>query len=433
MYHFTGHPLVDVGIAALTAFAERSEPQALTPDDLTRAADWLQRQYVTGKPLGGLARGMLVLNSGYFVEKDQARSDYVRRVLYSWWPDTPHLAEPCSFCDRPAAYRANREDIPLLNGRTVINFSPAGRAGLPVCGLCSLALHMLPMGCFKSGKGLVAVHSDDPALTLDFARENFIRWQQALTLAADKLPGLPYPQTRLAEQLVSWLARAERRRLRPTSLTAYSFSNNGADPFIDIYRVDACALRFLQEVLHPEYAEVSQAWDKAVARNWDERQAARDPDAPPRNRLYEALIRLPEGAIRFLRRFLLPTKCWRLAEIYVRKVMNVQESDIARLREVGMRLADYARYKNKFFYDFSRTNDYAQWRRVVLRAADDAARADGQPLVTFDEFIALFTYREGEYWDWKLARDLITLLMIEARAVPAEEALFDDDADQEDS
>jgi CRISPR-associated protein Cst1 len=422
---FTGHPLVDVGIAALTAFADQAEPQALTPDDLMRAARWLESQYATGAPLGGLARGMLVLNSGYF---NANRPAYVQRVLYGWTAETPRLETPCSFCGAPATYRANREDIPLLNGRAIINFSPAGQAGLPVCGTCSLALHMLPLGCFKSGKGLVAVHSEDPMLTLDFARENLRHLQQILTLPVEQLPGLPFPRTRLVEQLVRWLVRVERRGLKPASLTAYFFSNNGADPFIDIYRVDACALRFLEDVLHPADLDVRRAWERAVERAWvHTKKLDSDDDLRP-NRLYEALLRLPQGAVSFLRRYLLPVHCWGLVERYLRKVMNMQETDIALLRQVGSRLAEYARAHNRFFYDFSRIDDYSRWRRAVLRAADDAARQTGQPLLSFDEFVALFTYREGEYWDWRLARDLITLLMIEARAVPDAEALFDDES-----
>ena len=428
MCRFTGHPLVDVGIAALTAFAGHLHPEDLTHDDLARAAGWLEAQYVSDTPMGSVARGILVLNSGYF---NTGRPAYIRRVLLGWLPDTPHLDIPCSFCGQPAIYRATREDIPLLNGRAIINFSPAGRAGVPVCGLCSLAFHMLPAGCFKSGKGLVAVHSDTPALTLDFARQNFLRLQQILTLNVEKLPGLPYAQTRLAELLAGWLARMERRRVRPTSLTAYFFSNSGADPFIDIYRVDACALRFLDDVLHPADLTIRSAWNSAVARAWVIHPKDSGDDAQRRNRLYEALLRLPDDTTGFLRRYLLPARCWGLVESYLRKVMNVQENDIVLLRAVGARLADYARHKNSFFYDFSRINDYAQFRRVVLRAADDAARKDGQPLLTFDEFIALFTYRAGEHWDWRLARDLITLLMIEARAVPADEALFDDDPSTE--
>ena len=426
--HLTGHPLVDVGIAALTAFAGREQPEALTHDDLAHAAAWLDKNYVTGTPLGGVARGILLLNSGYFSEK--GRPAYVRRVLYGWLPDTPHLDVPCSFCGQPAVYRANREDIPLLNGREVINFSPAGQAGLPVCGVCSLAFHMLPAGCFKSGAGLVAVHSDDPAVTLACARQNVVRLQRELTLNTEKLPGLPHTKTRLAELLVSQMAR---RRAQPASLTAYFFSNNGADPFIKIYRVDACALSFLDEVLHPDLLEVKEKWDEAVERAWADPQKRKKAEAPGEgnealrpNRLYEALLALPDGAADFLRRFLLPTKCWALVEIYLRKVLNMQESDIALLRDVGARLAEYARHKNRFFYDFSRTNDYAQFRRVVLRAADDAARADGQPLIAFDEFIRLFTYREGEYWDWRLARDLIVLLMIEARVPHSDEALLEE-------
>jgi CRISPR-associated protein Cst1 len=425
VYRFTGQPLVDVGIATLTAFAGHTRPEQLTGDDLARAADWLASLYASGTLMGNLARGMLVLNSGYF---DARRDAYIQRVLLGWQEDAPRLDAVCTFCGAPAAYLANREDVPLFTGRAVINFGPSGRDGQPVCGCCSLALHMLPVGCFKSGRGLVALHSEDPALVLAFARENLRRLQQMLTLHVESLPELRFARTRITELLLQQWARLERRRTQPASLTAYYFSNAGQSPFVEIYRVDACALTFLDAVLHPVDLAVRDAWERAAARAWIAHAKDEGLDALRRNRLYEDFLTLPEGALTFLRRYLLPTGCWPLVELYLRKVLTMRDSDLNLLREVGDRMAAYARQKSQFFYDFSRTHDYVDWRRIVLRAADDSARVTGVPLISFDEFVTLFTFRDGEIWDWRLARDLITLRMIEARAVPETDApLFDDD------
>ncbi|PJF23650.1 MAG: hypothetical protein CUN53_21815, partial [Phototrophicales bacterium] len=100
---------------------------------LTAAADYLARLYTQNRAMRGHADGMVFHNTPYVRERDpQARAAYVERTLYGWRDGAPALAESCAFCGRPSAYRASRRDVPMLNGEGYINFSPAGRAGLPV-------------------------------------------------------------------------------------------------------------------------------------------------------------------------------------------------------------------------------------------------------------------------------------------------------------
>ena len=50
MLKYTGHPFVDIGIAALTAFADKRYPTQLTEADLEAAVDYITREY-TRQPL----------------------------------------------------------------------------------------------------------------------------------------------------------------------------------------------------------------------------------------------------------------------------------------------------------------------------------------------------------------------------------------------
>jgi CRISPR-associated protein Cst1 len=54
MLNYTGHPLVDVGIATITAFAEKDDPTELTEADLDKVAEYLIYQY-THQPLKSFA------------------------------------------------------------------------------------------------------------------------------------------------------------------------------------------------------------------------------------------------------------------------------------------------------------------------------------------------------------------------------------------
>lgn len=428
MLDFTGHLLVDVGIAALCAFNNVSDPKMLREEHLKAAADWFAERYTAPGPLRNHTRAFFfTLNAGYY-QNPEIQQSFVNRVLYSWSePARDQLDEPCVFCGRAASYRANREEVPLLNGREVYNFSPRGRAGIPICGFCSLAVHALPLGCFKSGKVLIAVHSDEPKITLDLAREACRAIQQALTLStADDeaaLPNYPHERTRLAELLIGWIARIDRKGWRPASVTGCVFTNYGSDPTVRLFMLDSVVFAWLEEVLHHEDTSVTKAWERAAERGW-KGGSKEDPNnrALQANEFYEALLRLPENARFFLREWLRPVYHWALVETYLRRIMGMTPEKIALLREVGERCAQYVRHRRSFLYEFSRENNYAAWRRAILRAADESASLYGRPLVTFDEFIELFTAGEGEYNDWRLARDLITLIMIERRVIAGEMA-----------
>ena len=46
MIRFTGHPLVDVGVAVITLFNRRQRPEEVTEADLERMADYVTAEYV---------------------------------------------------------------------------------------------------------------------------------------------------------------------------------------------------------------------------------------------------------------------------------------------------------------------------------------------------------------------------------------------------
>lgn len=439
MLTYTGHALVDVGIAALTALARRDHPGELTADDLERAADRLEALYTRPGPMRNLARGMVFHNAGYTSSPDaQKQRVYADRVLRSWRPGASTLAgESCLFCGRPAAYRASRQEVPLLNGLAVFNFSPAGRAGIPICGLCSLAFQALPLGCVKSGGGLIAAHSSDERLTFQLAREAVRRMEKALSLPeAEGIPDYRYERTRLVEMLISWLAsveRASRQTGEAPSMTGYVFTNAGQAPKIRLYPFSSAVVSFLRRVMNAPDGTLTEAWCRAVASAWVPAAGVDDP-AMQRNRLYEAIVSLPDNARWVLRKHLFPTRHWGLVVLFLTKVMAMEPERIALLRRIAERLAGYIRERRAFFFQFSRTNEFSKWRRLLLRAADDHMRQTGQPLITFDEFVQVFTAPPGEINDWRLARDLITLALIEMRAVTVvdDEPLFEEEPEDSD-
>lgn len=433
MYDWLGHPLIDVGIAALTALSGRADPHALTESDLEQAAIQLGRWYTDVGAMRNFAKGSIFHNAGYGMPNPAIQHRHIQRTLFAWRA-TDSIADTCAFCGRPAAYRASRQDMPMLNGEALYNFGGGGRAGVPVCGWCSLAIQALPLGCIRSGGTLIACHSDDQALTLAIAADAVRRTRQALTLTGE-IPVFAFERTRLVDLLIDWLARIERRgdvnTVNAPSLTGYIFTNAGASPAVRIYRLDSGVVSFLERAQHAPDASLTGAWNRAVERAWvrGKKKDAVDDRMRQCNRLYEMLLALPAESRTFLRRYLLPTQHWGVAALFLRKVMGMDQERITLLKTLGERFATYTRSQKRFFYPFARTQEYSKWRRHILNAADDMRRK-GDVLITFDEFIAAFTAPPGEINDWRLARDLIVLAMFE-QGIQPDEPLFDDESESE--
>lgn len=402
-------------------------------------------------------------------ERLSKRSQWADRHLRAWKMSPQADSElRCVFTGRPvvaeslsgklAPGRAGRAQIPLAQGDEDINFYPYGDSGLPVSGEALLCLQAFPLGCAKVGGRLLAVHCSDPALTLAFAarfwRENRKGAQEAQQAGSTKLPETRFTLgTLLADTLVSIAAEQDEHGDETSagaSITAYHLTN-GQSPAIDIYHLPLGVTRFL---LRANAARYRTQWQEIVQRAWQRPPRkkpgrkgdaaagapADEPFTPRRNYLYDDLLRLPDDAARFMRVYLLrridrrlrlfeddPRSdystqreaglvSWDLTELFLKEVFNMDETRIAAIRRLGDRLADYVAAENdrRFFRAFFGEMNYPLFRNRLIKADIEAVRRGGEPLITFDQFVEIF--EEGEEIarkDWKLARDLALIRMIE--------------------
>jgi len=464
MLKYTGHPLVDVGMATIAAFVGKRDLSSITEADLDRVADFMARQYVID-PLKSFLT-VAFPNSGFtnpaFSKTPEKREEYAERVLRGYKRDVPRLAERCVFTGEPAIGialseklppgRAFRQHIPLLTGEEVINFFPGGDAGLPVSGEALLAIQAFPLGCAKCGGRLLAVHSDNFDLMYDFAAEFLAYNRQTITLAqqqgSKKLQeAKSSAKTLLIETLlkVEQSRQDEARERRPFSVTAYHLSNIGATPSLDIYYLPLELTDFLREIISPNYR---REWDAIVHRAWwrssqpkrkgNGGESAQEESTRPRqNVLYEDLFQLPGNAREFVRRYFLriPVRTrsaddprrtyslreeaglisWKLTELFLRRIMNMDKDRIQQIRELGDRLAAYVSEQNdkRFFRAFF-DHRYNYFRTALIRANIAHIQRGHPPLITLDPYIAIF--EEGSEVaapDWRLARDLVLIRMVE--------------------
>ncbi|RMF88640.1 MAG: type I-B CRISPR-associated protein Cas8b1/Cst1 [Nitrospinota bacterium] len=457
---YTGHPLIDVGLATLTAYAHKRHPRELTQHDLQSAADYMARNYVVN-PL----RSFLTVafpNSGFtnpaFFNSPDKQQRYAKNVLYAYtvaestgdrdpFLDVPATAQSYDIKGELPPGRAYRQHVPLVTGEGCINFYPYGDPGLPLHGVTLLAIHALPLGCAKVAGRLLAVHSDHPELLLYFAKifltANLKNIQTAQTAGAKKLPETSPHRARTL--LIDHLMDAMREQRRwgmlqepPPTLTAYHFTNSGRGADLSIYPLPLEVAGFLAAVQSPGYAE---AWAALVRRGWQITHTKRGKKAPPPtyNRLYEDLFQLPEQAATFIRRYFLrrpggrlwdekdPTQTydtlrdaalisWHLTQLFLRKVMLMDELRIQHIQALGDDLANYivAQNDRRFFRHFYMARRYDEVRAALIKASQAQIRRGQPPLITLERFLAVFEQTGGiPATDWRLGRDLVLIRMLE--------------------
>lgn len=475
MMHWTGNPYVDIGLATILAFCDRDDPAQLTADELEGIAAWIAENYLQN-PLKSFLT-VAFPNSAFTnpTTKDEKRKAQVQAILLAHKEPASESAEICILSgDKVIPYpliedgpsgRAYKQHIPLIMGEGQINFYSYGNSGLPISGWALLCVQMFPMGCAKVAGKLLAVHASDPAMTLalvqQFLRGNLSRLKLAQQAQSKEMPATPFT---LGTAVVSALNEIfethkvwQNEGVGMPSLTAYHLTNFGQSPEIAIYHLPLGVTRFLQRAMGGSYRN---QWQRLAQSAWQREapQAAKgkgkranksletvEPapaktDRPRRNYLYEDLLRLPENAAQVLRTYFLRKAAgqarfsdqdprarystrkelalisWELTRLFLLEVMNMDQTRIEHIRRLGDGLADYVRAENdrKFFRAFFGEMSYPLFRNRLIKADSDWVRRGNPPLITFEQYIEVF--EEGDEIarkDWRLARDLVLIRMIE--------------------
>lgn len=442
-YSWTGHPLVDMGIASLLAFAQKRDPAELAPSDIEKFGRFAAQAYFSPE----LASYLTVLFTSNFINPSFTavrKTEFVREILGSY-KAAPNPALPlCAYCGRASVRLAHRDLVPMLTGREAINFFPGGAPGLALCGQCILALQALTIGApMCSGRALV-ISTDDPELTLLLVRA----WQpeirkrvQLSEQTGRKLPPLTRPLSRTVEALTS--IETERRDFGSSSISVFHLSNSGQGPQVDIYHLPSVVVRFIQKARAARYSSV---WRELVHRAWEVlpkpkgvEKAAGEEKKPARNYLYEDLFELPDRSAEFVRIYLLRRSkqyardpgdsrrnymgwhdylpgLWDFTCLFLREVMAMDVERIEAIRKLGDALADEIATENdrRLWGNIYRANAYWQTRKTLIQASQRRLRRGLTPVISLDEFLEVF--EEGEELprvDWRLAWDLVLIRLIE--------------------
>lgn len=465
---YTGHPLIDVGIAAIVAYVGKDNPDELVIEDLEKISDYMHQLY-TDPIFTGFISITFTINAGFtqpgFKKTPEKREIYSNRILRSFREETPTLDETDVFLGLPVAnvsFDADgklehghvfRQHFPMQTGEKTINFHPGGHAGLLVSGLTLLAIHAYPLGSVKSGGRTLSIHSDNPEIMVHFANKFLEENQKAIHTARIEKKKMPEPRLKYRTLVIDTLLEAltirqdAKEDQEPFSITAYYMTNSGQGAGLDIYHLPSQLIEYLSEMNSATYY---QDWQKIERIAWVRFKPKRgQKEAPPdfkpnRNWLYEDLFSLAEDPYRNGRRFIRtyflrdarnyikqditdPRKgysiseevsliSWKLTVPFLRRIMHMDSERIEHIRRFGDRLAEYIQVEDDkaFFRQFYLARRYYDLSGLLSRRNREVCQRGGAPLLTLDTFLNVFEEGEGlARIDWQLARDLVLIRVVE--------------------
>ena len=470
MLRYTGHPLVDAGTAAVTAFVDKTSPQELGKQNLEEVAKYISKTYPR-KPASKYVQLAFTINAVYTqpsvkdIEKRQANSLAFLLTILS--PENSSSEyKRCVYCGRQALLEEvlsmkqvsgpiTRQHVPLVLAKGLINFFPSYvDPGLPICGFCLFAIQALPLGAASCEGRLLIVHSDDEKVTRRFAKRFCEQHQRTFLLDLEKYPSERFPKT----ILVNEIANIERDR-RETydyldqygSIRAYHLTNYGSNADIAIYELPSQVVSFLVLANSEMFRET---WREIVKRAWQRVDDARSGLA--KNFLYEDLFDLPDNAAFFIRTYFLrralragkddPRRnyelqressliSWELTAMFLREVMDMDQERVEAIKVLGDRLSKYTSQVDRNFYTkFFYSKGYGELRGLLIRACHNEIQSNRPPIIGLDEFITIF---EDGYElpkaDWWLARDLVLIRVIERLHEQGYRELVPDDGSEDES
>jgi len=454
---WTGHPLMDMGVAGLTVFAKKRNPEDVTGADLEGFVEWAEKAYFTKEMTGWIA---VAFTSNFINPSFEAtkKREVAKSILESFKNSATLEALQCTYFQLPAQQLVARDFVPMLMGRETTNFFPDGQPQLPVSGLGITALQGLSLASPLVGGRLMIVAADDHKLLLNIVRgwQSEIRKRVQLSeTSGEKAPGWSGPRTRLIEQIINIEELRDRNQdpdLEYTgSVTIYHASNSGQGPELTVYTLELPALSFVRKAQGIKYRE---AWNRLVSSVWREAgNKDKDPVFARLNDVYEDVFDLPQDSARFVRRFFLrpvvaqlkgakpvetkkktkkskdkttatpaisaspPVALWGLLELFLKEVLGMEQSRIQAIRTLGDRLASAVSDDNdrRLFQRIYTARKPFEVRQLLIQMGMRRLKKGIEPAVRFDEFLGIF--EEGDELaraDFGLAWDLTRIRVIEA-------------------
>jgi len=417
-FTWTGNPWVDAGVSALCALSRKDDPESITLDDVKQAARYVAELYPRWAMIkgGGFTkvfhnfapfnfslptensfREQLSQLENEFIQKHggaktkalkdpqfkqkkkeiQERSKQAKKSLayrekvfqerYEKFVTEflSHLAPKqakgaCVGCgSADVDYRLQRDKHPMLGSGDLVNYFSFFEDGLGFCANCTFAIQFAPLSLVQIENWLCAVHSHEPKIML--ARRNGITYKalqhfNARVAAKRKITfydpnikarSLPEAIVRLAVDLTE---DTEILQLENVGIRLYRFSNAGQTANISFVDLPAPVFRFIartkQRGLKSNLEELFRYGGLDIFQRLTDNQSIK-------YFFFDRENKLIRGG-------------WKLFELYLKEVDEMDQDNFQTIISVADRIYDYVQKTNlKPLKEMEQAN-YPEFRRVLL-------------------------------------------------------------------
>lgn len=422
----TAHPLQRIGAFALAALGSAGSPETMTSGQFSKAATAMADDVVAtadiedAKSAGGFWLGVSYLMWPNSAMNPTARKKLAKPELRSriraWrtYPDA-RLGVPCALCGRAACGFFGKVDVPLGASTEHRNTTAPGHGGLALCTGCLASFHALPYGCQIGGGRASALHSWDDAFLSRTVGMQVSRTRRHVAISSGPGGAGSYPREVAALRRL----RGYEEPLR-AGVELYVFSNSNREQSLDVHALEQPLAEWLRASMLS--ARAGEGFRYLVRAHWTEKipgsaLLARNAFRQPRRILGRAASYLGGLAMESGGP---PAETAALAGAclsFATEVLQVQERDAERIRELGGRIAgliaaEPERGRLKRYEAAQR--DSRDLQAYLKREAVDWALRPGreQPLVTDEQWRLLF---DPDRQGW-LHRDVLFISVLQGLA-----------------
>ncbi|MET9922351.1 hypothetical protein ABZZ04_35570 [Streptomyces sp. NPDC006435] len=351
----TSSPLQRVGAFALASLAGVPHPDQLTVDLFKSAVDKMTRHLLaTAEVAKSADPGGFWLGASYMLwpnskmnptARGKQLPDQRRQLIREWrdWRGLPEPAAwpavPCAYCDRPACKWFGKVDIPLGASVEHRNTTAPGHEGTPLCYSCVASLWAFPYGASLSGGRAAVIHSWDDAFLAPVTRlavKRTLAKAQALPVKTKAQP-LWYAR----ELAVLEAARSYDRRIH-SGVELIVLSNSNKEQFLRVQEMGQPIAEWLRSTTTRtdrragyRVLVAAQASKTVPGEAFLAKRAFSDPAAVLHRTAAHLLGRVSAEGV-------LPAEAPGLAPLvysYCIEVLNMDEKDVARIKDLASRLA----------------------------------------------------------------------------------------------
>lgn len=418
IFHLTGTPFVDAGIAALCVLSGKKTPEKLTFDDLVSSSEKLTEIYLSekwGKTLYSIFPNSILTNPSSRKKGNirQKYLDFLKELVSSIGIDEK-VENVCVSCGSYHVRKPRmRMDIPLLGSGDMLNFFPSAQIGADYCSACTLAVQFFPL-TIRKGADLYCIHSASPSILRGWADQpmKMLRKDLALGEFGGPLSAISnFPKNSLFEFTSEILEEMEEDdyldEKSGTSVDMLQFSNFQQGANLKIFPLPTRFFRFLFDLQHDQVNLAD--WKVIVSRHYKRKKNSNEVDYNRPNSLYQAFLDGRSLVSFFIDRKATENLCrWELVNFYLERIEKMEKERIDKIRQIADNIGEYLVNGNhlRTFHNFENCKTYPEFRNQMRKIQKDwvLSKHNGVPF-SFDDYVD-YLFPES-IMDWREIRDLM--------------------------